>query len=160
MDILSSLPAVAPTSHLIWEAVIDIADRQDLGTGPLGNRGIVPILGGSFRGGPGYQAFHGSVLPGGADRQLLRPDGVKELDALYEMRVADGAVLTIRNRVVIDETVAGKRYALSHIAVTAPQGQWEWLNRRVILGTLASAGPERRAVVIRGWLVTEGEGGN
>ena len=159
MDLFDTHKPETLGTTLLWEAVVDIAEREDLGQGPLGKRGIVPILGGMFRGGPGMGAdradFHGTVEAGGADRQLLRPDGAKELDALYEMRVADGTLLTIHNRVVIDETGPGPRYAVSKITVTAPQGRWDWLNRRLIVGTLQSARPERVAVIIRGWLVAE-----
>ena len=152
MDLFDTLSPTPPSTRLLWEALVDIAPRVDLGTGPLGPRGIVPILGGTFRGGPGFEAFSGVVLPGGADRQQTRPDGARELDALYEMQVQDGAILTVRNRVVIDETGPGPRYALSRIAVTAPAGPWAWLSRRMILGTLQSARPMREAVLIRGWL--------
>lgn len=42
---------------LMWEALVDISDISPLGMGPLGERRIVPILGGSFRGGPTTQTF-------------------------------------------------------------------------------------------------------
>ena len=155
MDLLTHHPPLAPLSRLVWEALIDVGDRQDLGAGPCGARFIVPVLGGRFRGGPGFEALHGTVPPGGADRQVLRSDGVKELDALYEMHVADGSTLTIRNRVLVDETVPGPRYALSRIHVVAPQGPWEWLNRRLFVGTLQSARPERAAVIVRAWLMEQ-----
>ena len=152
MDLFDTIAPTPPATRLLWEALVDIAPRVDLGTGPLGPRGIVPILGGTFRGGPGFETLSGLVLPGGADRQQTRPDGARELDALYEMQVQDGAILTIRNRVVIDETGPGPRYALSLIAVTAPAGPWAWLSRRMILGTLQPARPMREAVLIRAWL--------
>lgn len=152
MDLFDTIAPTPPATRLLWEALVDIAPRVDLGTGPLGPRGIVPILGGTFRGGPGFEPLAGVVLPGGADRQQTRPDGARELDALYEMQVQDGAILTIRNRVVIDETGPGPRYALSRIAVTAPAGPWAWLSRRMILGTLQPARPMREAVLIRAWL--------
>lgn len=148
---------LAPTTRLLWTADVAIGERQDLGQGPLGARGIIPILGGRFEGAPGFEGFHGVVLPGGADRQLLRADGVKELDALYEMQVHDGTVLTIRNRVMIDETDPTARYALSRIQVIAPSGPWAWLSRRLIVGTLESARPLRAAVIIRGWLAEHGQ---
>ena len=88
-----------PACKFAYEAIVDIAERQDLGASPLGARFIVPILGGSFEG----ERLRGQVLPGGADRQWLRPDGVKELDALYEMKTDDGCVITVRNRVLIDD---------------------------------------------------------
>ena len=90
----------------------------------------------------------------GADRQLLRPDGVKELHALYEMQTDDGAVLTIDNRVLIDEAVQPVRYALSRISVAAPDGQHAWLNRRLFVGTLLPLRPTREAVLIRAFLMT------
>lgn len=158
MDILDRLPAPVPQTRLLWEALVDLQDRTDLGIGPLGPRGIIPITGGRFRGGRGFEALSGTVLPGGADRQQVRPDGARELDALYEMQVADSAILTIRNRVIIDESVAGPRYAIGRVQVTAPEGRWGWLNRRVFVGTMASARPERAAVVIRVWLVEEHPG--
>jgi hypothetical protein len=150
-EILAKYPPAPPTARLLWSALVDVGDRVALGPSPRGARFMVPILGGTFQGGPGIQGLSGAVLPGGADRQVLRPDGIKELDALYEMQTEDGVVLTIRNRVTVDESRTPNRYAMSVIAVTAPEGPLAWLNRRVILGTLQSARSERPAVVIRAW---------
>ena len=73
--------APAPVSW-VYTAWVDIGPRRALGAVAAGStRFLVDILGGHFEG-PGLR---GRVLPGGADRQLLRPDGVRELDALYEM---------------------------------------------------------------------------
>jgi hypothetical protein len=116
-------PVQTPGARLLWHAAVTIEERADLGLGPLGERFIVPITGGCFWGGPDHPQLHGSVVPGGADRQLLRADGVKELDALYELRVHDGTVLTVHNRVLIDESVS-PRYARSTLRVTAPAARW------------------------------------
>ena len=118
---------------------------MSLGQGPRGERFIVPILGGRFEG----PRLRGTVLPGGADRQLLRADGVKELDALYELQTDDGAVITVRNRVLIDENATPGRYARSVLQLSAPAGPHDWLNRRVFVGTLHSLRPARAAVCIR-----------
>lgn len=150
-DILDRVLPAPPQHRLLWEALVDVSNVIEMGNGPLGERRMVPITGGIFRGGPGLEGFRGKVLPGGADRQLIRRDGAKELDALYEMQVDDGAILTIRNRVIIEDHGDGSRYAMSRIEVAAPEGPWDWLNRRLILGTLQSARPERAAVIIRGW---------
>jgi len=114
---------------------------------------MVPILGGRFHAGPAGEGLDGVVLAGGADRQLLRSDGVKTLDAVYEMQVDDGTVLSIHNQVIVDEARVPDRYAMSVIQVTAPEGRFDWLNRRLVLGTLQSARPERLAVIIRAWLM-------
>lgn len=135
----------APEARLAWEAQVDIGERQSLGQGPRGERFIVPILGGRFEG----PRLRGTVLPGGADRQLLRADGVKELDALYELQTDDGAVITVRNRVLIDESAIPGRYARSVLQLSAPAGPHDWLNRRVFVGTLHSLRPARAAVCIR-----------
>ena len=150
-EILTLHPPIAPEFELIWTAIVDIAPREDLGESPEGHRYIVPILGGEFFAGSDVEGLSGKILPGGADRQLLDRHGFKRLDALYEMKTEDGTILTIRNRVKIDETVPADPYKISSIQVIAPQGRFEWMNRRIFVGTMASARPERDAVIIRGW---------
>jgi len=142
-----------PVSNLLWQAAAEIGERQPLGPSPLGQRFVVPILGGSFWGGPGHEDLRGRLLPGGADRQLLRLDGVKMLQADYEMQTEDGTVLTVDNRVLIDESRQPARYALSHVHVTAPAGPHGWLNRRVLVGTLQVLRPRREAVLVRVFLL-------
>jgi Protein of unknown function (DUF3237) len=150
----SAQPVLTPQASLVWTAVVDIEPREALGPSSHGERFIVPICGGRFWGAPGHDMLKGIVRPGGADRQLLRPDGVKELHALYELQTDDGAVLTIDNRVIIDESVQPVRYALSRITVTAPEGPHAWLNRRLLIGTLQPLRPAREAVLIRAFLMT------
>lgn len=151
-EILKQIPPTAPNMRLLWTAIVDVADRQDLGPSALGHRFMVPILGGRFHAGPGVQGLNGTVLPGGADRQLLRPDGIKELEAVYEMQADGGDILMIRNTVIVDETRQPERYAMSVLSVSAPDGEFGWLNRRLVLGTLQTARPSRQAVVVRAWL--------
>ena len=150
-DLIEKHPPTPPAARLLWTAIVDVAERVDLGPSPQGRRFIVPILGGRFHAGPGADGLNGRVLEGGADRQLLRPDCVKELDALYEMQTDDGSIITVNNRVIIDESRKPERYAMSVISVRAPSGPHDWLNRRVIIGTLQSARPERQAVIVRAW---------
>ena len=149
----ASHACLTPQAQLAWTAVVDIDARESLGKSAYGERFIVPILGGHFWGGPGHELLRGTVRPGGADRQLLRQDGVKELHAVYEMETADGAVLGIDNQVLIDESAKPTRYAVSRIRVSAPEGPHEWLNRRVFVGTLQPLRPQREAVMIRAFLV-------
>lgn len=137
--------STAPRCELVYEAIVHISAMESLGEFPLGERRIVPITGGSFQG----ARLHGTVEAGGADRQLIRRDGVKELDALYEMRTHDGAVITVRNRVLIDHPEGGERYAFSKVELTAPQGAYDWLNKRVFVGTLQGLMPEQQAVCVK-----------
>jgi hypothetical protein len=145
------IPLDGPTTALAWQAVVDIGPTESLGRSPLGERFIVPILGGRFEGEIGGLALRGEVVPGGADRQLVRADGIKELDAFYEMRTDDGVVLTIRNRVLIDAQPDQPRRAFSQVQVTAPEGRYALLNRQVFVGTLHPLRPARDAVLVRVW---------
>jgi Protein of unknown function (DUF3237) len=133
-----------PRTELAYEAIVDVGERRDLGDSPLGQRYIIDILGGSFQG----PRLSGKVLPGGADRQLWRKDGVRELDALYEMQTDDGVSITVHNCVLIEDLPNNGRYARSVVKLTAPAGPHEWLNKRVFVGTLTPLMPARQAVKI------------
>ncbi len=152
-DILNKAAIQVPQARLVWTAIVNIAPRESLGSTATGERFIVPILGGRFYSGSDTDGLNGVILPGGADRQLLRQDGVKELDALYEMKIDNGPIITISNRVIIDESTDGARYALSVINATVESGRYDWISNRVLIGTLESLKPERLAVVIRAWLM-------
>ena len=136
---------VLPRSEFVYEALVDIAPNTAIGEAPLGRRFIVPILGGSFAG----PRIRGRVMPGGADRQLQRRDGMKSLDALYELQTEDGAIITVHNRVLIDTAVTDSPYQFSTLDITAPNGPHAWLNRGVFIGMRHGLPPTRKAVLIR-----------
>ena len=106
---------------------------------------MVPIVGGTFEG----PNIRGKVLPGGADRQLVRKDDVRVLNALYELQTDDGAIITVNNHVLVDDQPGRQRYVFSTLEITAPEGPHAWLNRGVFVGTLNSLRPGRSAVLIR-----------
>ena len=133
-----------PRTEFVYEAVCTLLPAMKLGDGPLGERRMVPITGGQFAG----PRLRGTVLPGGADRQLVRRDGARMLNALYELQTDDGAVITVNNRVLVKDLAGGGRYAFSTIDITAPDGPHGWLNDGVYVGTLDSLQP-RAAVLIR-----------
>jgi Protein of unknown function (DUF3237) len=58
-----------------------------------GNRRIIPILGGEVFG-PGIK---GTIFPYGADFQIIRPNGLTELEAKYAFEIDDGAIVYIEN---------------------------------------------------------------
>ena len=143
-------PLAPPRAELAWEAFVELAPTLDLGDSPLGQRRMVPITGGRFEG----PRLRGVVLAGGADRQLVRKDGVVLLNALYEMKTNDGAVITVLNRVTINSSASPEPYARSLVEVTAPDGPHSWLNRRAFVGTLHPLPPEDHAVVVRVYQLT------
>jgi hypothetical protein len=85
---------VTPSLEHLFRAVVEIAAPVSVGMTPLGERRIIPITGGRFEG----QKIAGDVLPGGADWQLVRPDGTARLEARYTLRTRDGALVYVRNR--------------------------------------------------------------
>jgi Protein of unknown function (DUF3237) len=82
-----------PQLNFIFSARVTVDRPLDLGDVAKGGRRIVPITGGDFSG----PQMRGDVLPGGADWQVLRSDGVAELEARYTLRADDGALIYVRN---------------------------------------------------------------
>jgi hypothetical protein len=140
---LSEIPIVLPKTEVVYEALFDLEPVMMLGQGPLGERRIIPIAGGVFAG----PRIKGKVLPGGADRQLVRKDGAKMLNALYELQADDGAVITVNNRVLIDKRPDGAPYVFSSIDITAPEGPYDWLNHLVFVGTLHGMAPKPNVLI-------------
>lgn len=62
----------------------------DLG---YGTRRVIPVLGGTVKG----EGVNGAIHQGGADFQIIRPDGFTELEAKYTFELDDGAVIYIAN---------------------------------------------------------------
>jgi hypothetical protein len=141
----SQIPLYMPQTEFVYEAIVDIEPSIDLGNGPLGPRAMVPITGGTFEG----PNLRGTVLAGGADRQQVRQDGVRTLDALYEMQTDDGAIITVRNQVL---SIPDAETRFSFIQITAPE-QYAWLNKSIHVGTLNSLRPGRAAVLIRAYRI-------
>jgi hypothetical protein len=88
-----SYARVAPGLQFLFGARVDIGRATVVGQGPHGLRRIIPILGGSFSG----PRLSGRVLPGGADWQVIRPDGVVEIEARYTLETDDGALIYVCN---------------------------------------------------------------
>lgn len=145
----ATIPMAVPRTEFVYESVVDLAPTVQLGMSPLGERRMVPITGGTFEG-PGLR---GIVVPGGADRQLVRRDGSAALDAIYELQTEDGVIISVRNRVLSRRPKDAPPYVFSNIELTAPEGRYGWLNDFVYVGTLNSLRPQRAAVVIRAFRV-------
>jgi Protein of unknown function (DUF3237) len=82
-----------PLFQFIFAAHAKVDPALDLGDVGKGVRRIVPIVGGDFSG----PKLRGTVLSGGADWQIIRHDGVAELEARYTLQTDDGALIYVRN---------------------------------------------------------------
>ena len=96
------------------------------------------------------------MLPGGADWQVIRADGVADLDARYTLETGDGALIYVRNRgyrhgppEVSEEARLGRSVDPSlYYMRTTPRfetgdARYAWLNRMVCVATGA-----RRAAAV------------
>jgi hypothetical protein len=64
---------------------------EDHGLTRAGHRRVVPVAGGQVSG-----VLDAEILPGGADWQLVRPDGAIEIDTRYSARTAAGEYVHFR----------------------------------------------------------------
>lgn len=123
---------------------ITLAAPQELGDTPHGRRRIIGITGGRFSG----ERLSGRVLPGGADWQVIRADGVADLDARYTLETNDGALIYVRNRgyrhgpaEVLRRLAAGENVDPSlYYMRTTPRfetgdARYAWLNRIICVAT-------------------------
>lgn len=85
---------MTPSLTHVADITVEVAAPVLLGLCPTGERRVVAILGGSIEG----PRLSGTVLPGGADTQLIRGDGVAEIEARYLIRLDDGALVHVVNR--------------------------------------------------------------
>lgn len=90
---MANAEVAPPPLEFIFAAHVVVDPPLDLGDLGKGGRRIVPITGGEFAG----PRLRGAVVPGGADWQILRSDGVAELEARYTLRTDDGALIMVRN---------------------------------------------------------------
>ena len=117
---------------------------QEVGETGKGIRRVVPITGGSFEG-PGIS---GQIVPGGYDWQLLRSDGVSEIDARYLLLAEDGTLITIENKGLrhgpaeIMERIArgeevneGDYYFRSVPVFETSNKKYEWLTKNIFIAT-------------------------
>jgi len=128
---------------------VEVGPIVSLGQGPLGERRVIELTGGTFEG----PEMRGTVLTGGADWQIVRSDGVIDLDARYALKEARGGVIRVVSQgyrhgppevlaaLGRGETVDASKYffrSIMRFETGAPE--LAWLNK-----TIAVATAERKA---------------
>lgn len=71
---------------------VEVGALQSLGSMATGERRVVAITGGRAHG-----LLAGKILPGGADWQWVRADGITEISAHYVVRTADGDLVEVHS---------------------------------------------------------------
>ncbi|MEU7887773.1 DUF3237 domain-containing protein [Microbispora bryophytorum] len=125
---------------------VDLDPMLDLGDSQWGHRRVVNIVGGAFDG----PRLSGTVLPGGADWQVVHADGMISIDTRYTLRTHDGAHVYI--------TTSGVRHGSPEVLGRLARGEdvdpaeyyfrlfcrfetgddrYLWLNRTLAVATAA-----------------------
>ncbi|HEY7444817.1 MAG TPA: DUF3237 domain-containing protein [Vicinamibacterales bacterium] len=158
----SSRPPATPAMPRLtfaFEIHAQVGVPLELGTTALGRRRIIAVNGGTFAG----PNLKGKVLPGGADWQVVRADGLTDLDARYTLQTDNGLLIYVQNRGirhappdVMKKLLAGEDVdpALVYFR-TAPVFETsapdlQWLTRSVFVAT-AERHPSD--VIIRVWKI-------
>ncbi len=71
----------------------DLEPILHLGHTPYGERRIIGIAGGRFQG----PRLRGRIIPGGADWQVIRSDGVADICARYALETTGGEKILVRS---------------------------------------------------------------
>jgi hypothetical protein len=137
--------AMPSLSH-VCDLDVNVGPIRDLGAMPRGRRRFVPILSGSVEG----PRLAGDVLPGGADWQVGRADGILELVARYAIRTRSGVEIAVTNRglrraspEVMARLARGEPvdpalvYFRTVPTFEAPAGDHDWLNRSIFVASAA-----------------------
>lgn len=127
-----------PTLDHVARVLVELEPAHTAGSGPWGERRLIPIVGGHFEG----PRMRGVVLPGGADWQVVHANGMVTVDTHYGLRTDDEALIYISTH--------GVRVATPHyyfrIFATLETGaqQYYWLNERIFVAAVA---PQTGAVM-------------
>ena len=115
----------------------------NVGPTPSGYRRMHPIVEATIVG----PAINGIVLPHGADRQVTRPDGVLEMNAIWDIKTDDGVVIHVVNnmirhasaevmqRLLREEVNPNEYYFRGAPVLIAPDGKYDWVNRTVFVSS-------------------------
>jgi hypothetical protein len=77
---------------------VKIAEPELVGPTGQGKLQVIPIVGGTFTG----AKINGIVVPGGADWNTTRDDGIAHVFAKYLLETSDGEFIAIENEGLID----------------------------------------------------------
>lgn len=142
MNIAAQNAPEAPSLEFVCELKVKLKPPYIVGDTPHGLRRIIPIVGGTFEG----PKIKGEILDGGADWQIVRADGVAELEAHYQIKTDDGVIIYIKNtglRVATPEVAArigrgeivppSEYYFRAAPKFEAPKGKYEWMNNAIFV---------------------------
>ncbi|WP_219723282.1 DUF3237 domain-containing protein [Bacillus sp. Marseille-P3661] len=122
-----------------FHAYVAIGKSLEIGQVPTGFRSIVPITGGKFEG-----QLNGVVIPGGADWQLIRNDGIMEVEARYTLKTDDGILIYIVNKGMINLDEA---YARTSPKFEVSDEKYAWLSESMFVSEITPMENETTPIV-------------
>lgn len=129
----SAQPSHNPKTEFAFTIFATIDGVLAVGDTAAGQIRAIPITGGEVVG----EGIAGRVIPGGADWQRTRSDGVTELEATYALELSDKTLVKVINRgIIVPPAAAGaESYFRTAIEFAVPNGKWQWLNEAIFLCT-------------------------
>lgn len=124
---------------------VDLDPPIDIGNTYAGERRVIALTGGTFAG----PQIRGRILPGGADWNVVRPDGVVHAWARYTIETDDGVPIMVTNeglqqgpadtmqRILSGQPFDKRQwYARTRPVFEVHHPKYDWLNRFVFVGDL------------------------
>ncbi|PAD37967.1 hypothetical protein CHH53_13650 [Terribacillus sp. 7520-G] len=133
---------MTPSLEKVAALTIDVAKPLSAGQTGSGLRRLIPIESGTITG-----KIEGRILPGGADSQIIRPDGRTDLSARYVIETSGGEIIYLENNGIRqvdaayrDRAAQGEIIAPEHVYFrTVPtfetgSEQYRWLMDKIFIG--------------------------
>jgi hypothetical protein len=117
-----------PTLLPVFELLADLGQPLTMEGTAGGSRRLIPILGGVVSG----ARLRGKVLPGGADFQTLRHDGVIDLHARYMLELEDGTRIYVENS-GFRHGPPDQVYFCTSARFECAAGPHDWLTKHIIV---------------------------
>ena len=117
-------------TELLFEMSIELEPPLLLAGTPLGDRVIIYVKGGKFKG----PRLSGEILPGGADWLLTRSDGVSALDVRIVLKTGDGDLIYMTYNGVARPQGAGLAIRIAPMFSVSKSSKYAWLNALQAVG--------------------------
>ncbi|HEX3689670.1 MAG TPA: DUF3237 domain-containing protein [Solirubrobacteraceae bacterium] len=141
---LDHIEPAQPRLELLGHFRAELGEPLELGETLWGRRRVIPVAGGAFEG----PQLRGTILAGGADWQVVHPDGMATIDTRYTLQTHDGALISVATqgvrhgppevlaRIAAGELVGPAEYYF-RVAVRyeVAEAEYGWLNRIVAVAS-------------------------
>ena len=117
-----------PALHYEFSVTVELGDPADHGMTRAGHRRVVPITGGAVTG-----SIEGSVVPGGADWQIVHDDGSIEIDGRYSLHTMSGSLVYLQVHGVRNQIDSDTVYFRTTAHVETSDPAYAYLQRSLIV---------------------------